>query len=60
MPVMDGIEMTKKITSESNNYVKVIVLTSNVNKKLTNRAIENGAAAVLKKPLDVDELKRIL
>jgi len=57
---MDGIEMTKKITSESNNYVKVIVLTSNVNKKLTNRAIENGAAAVLKKPLDVDELKRIL
>jgi len=59
MPKMDGIEMTKQIY-ENNKNVKVIIITSVVNKKTTQRAVLSGASIVLKKPIDIKHLSKAL
>jgi len=59
MPKMDGIEMTKKIY-ENNKNVKIIIITSVVNKKTTQKAILSGAFIVLKKPIETKQLAKAL
>ena len=55
MPVMDGIEATKKLVEE--NLAKcVIVLTSFDDEKYVHGAIDSGAAGYLTKPLSKDVL----
>jgi len=59
MPEMNGIEMTKRIY-ETHKNIKIIVISSVVSKKITQRAILSGAFVVLKKPLDDEKLSKVL
>ena len=55
MPVMDGIKMSS-IISEHNTLVKIIVISSVVNKKITQKALLHGASIVLTKPIEEAQL----
>lgn len=59
MPNMSGIEMTKKIY-ETHKNIKIVVISSVVNKKVTQKAILSGAFIVLKKPIDNRLLQKAL
>jgi len=59
MPIIDGIELTRKIHAEYKN-VKIIVISAVVNKKMTERAVLSGAFTVLQKPIDGKRLKKAL
>ena len=59
MPEMDGLTMLTEI-SHHNSLVKIIVVTSNINKTKTSQAKINGAYAVLEKPIDESLLKQAI
>jgi len=59
MPEMDGISMSKTIREEDKN-VKIIILSSIINKKVTNDALLSGANLVLPKPLEKADLKKAI
>jgi len=59
MPVMDGIEATKYIR-ERYEYVPIVALTANTLEADQNKFYEIGMDDFLAKPLNMDELKRIL
>lgn len=67
MPVMDGIEATiaiRKIENERNippeNRVKIIALTANAYEDDRGKLFESGMDHYLNKPLEIDELQKIL
>lgn len=59
MPVMDGIESTKRIR-EKNTAVPIIALTANVTEDVKKEAFEAGMNDFLEKPLKIHVLKAIL
>lgn len=54
MPVMNGLEVQKKLRSVSPN-TRVIVLTSKDDPEVRTKAIEAGAAGFFLKPVSDDE-----
>ncbi|HIJ24016.1 MAG: response regulator [Gammaproteobacteria bacterium] len=59
MPVMDGIEATKRIT-ESGNLTPIVALTANVMAKHRDQFEAAGCSGFLAKPIDKDELIAVL
>ena len=63
MPVMDGVEATKKISvhyDKCDKDVLIIVLSSDAGGEQAQRAMRKGAFACMAKPLVVSELMRIM
>ncbi|MBA9087694.1 YesN/AraC family two-component response regulator [Fontibacillus solani] len=59
MPVMDGIELLKKI-SETKPYCKTIILTGYKEFEYARSAIQYGAINYLLKPFELDELEAVM
>jgi len=59
MPVMNGSEATKKIC-HVNDGVKIVIVTSSINKKDKITALQNGARRILEKPVAFDKFKNII
>lgn len=62
MPEMDGVETMKKIRElgESMNSIPIILLTANAVTGVREEMLKEGFDDFLSKPIDVDELQRIL
>ena len=62
MPEMDGVETMKKITEmrEETGSIPVILLTANALAGVREEMLEKGFDDFLSKPIDVDELRRVL
>jgi len=63
MPVLNGIEATRQIiTLEKNKKIKtpIVALTASVTQEDKNRFIKAGMDDFLAKPINTDELKRVL
>ena len=62
MPVMDGIEATAHISSEMSTQYRphIVALTAAVMKEDKQRCIDAGMQDFLTKPIDRDELRRVL
>ncbi len=61
MPVMDGIEATQKIQSESvNTETPIIALTASTFLSQKNKALENGMVDFISKPFVPFHLKKVL
>ena len=62
MPVMDGIETTKRIRALGAKYEKlpVIALTANAISGMKNKFLENGFNGYISKPVNVQELDMVL
>ncbi len=59
MPGMDGFEVLDEICG-MNQPPKVIVASANVQEKAIERAMQKGAAAFVKKPASMGEMKRAI
>ena len=59
MPVLDGNEACRKLRKEDTN-IPIIAFTASVMSADTNEYYKNGFNTVLAKPLELDELYRIL
>ncbi len=60
MPVMDGIESTRKIVDEVKHRPIIIALTANSTEKDRHLAIESGMNDFMTKPLKIIELKEMI
>ncbi len=63
MPVMDGVETTMRIRQDSSNLCRVtpiIALTAHTMKKNKEQFFKAGMNAHLKKPIEIEELSRLL
>ncbi len=59
MPDMDGFAVLKKLRTEQQNEVPVVMLTASGRESDVANAFRAGADAYVSKPFDVDELARI-
>jgi DNA-binding NarL/FixJ family response regulator len=59
MPEVNGLEALKSI-KETNKNIKIIIITSNVDPLIINKAIELGADAYLPKSCDIIDLKNAI
>ena len=59
MPVMDGFQVLETLSKEFASY-HVIVISADVQPKAVDRVTELGALAFVKKPIDGDELAKVL
>jgi DNA-binding response OmpR family regulator/two-component sensor histidine kinase len=58
MPVMDGIDFTKKVkTNEKTCHIPVIILTAHTNINQQIEGLQTGADAYIVKPFNIDILK---
>jgi signal transduction histidine kinase/CheY-like chemotaxis protein len=62
MPEMDGVETMKKIRQRGGGYehLPIVLLTANAVSGVREHMLEEGFSDFLSKPIDVDDLKRIL
>jgi signal transduction histidine kinase/ActR/RegA family two-component response regulator len=62
MPEMDGVETMKRIRERGGEYAKIpiVLLTANAVAGVREEMLDTGFDDYLSKPIDVDELKRIL
>ena len=63
MPVMDGFEATKIIRQSAHPMaasIPIIALTANAFDEDMKRSVESGMNGHLSKPLDVDEVLRVI
>lgn len=60
MPVMNGLDATKKIKAEINNQVPIIALTAAALQEEQAKCYESGMEDILLKPINVNELKKKL
>ena len=62
MPVMDGIEATKRIRQLGGEKAKIpiIAMTANTNLKDKGEALEAGMDGFTEKPMDIQNLYRII
>ncbi len=57
MPVMNGLELIRRITRTSwCSRPQMIMMTAHTDETLRSQALEAGAAAVLSKPFDLDQV----
>ena len=59
MPVLDGISAIKKI-KEYDKTAKIILCTSNANKKKLNEAHKMGVTSILLKPTNAEQLDKMI
>ena len=60
MPKMSGVETLKKLRQIENFNTPVIALTADVMEGVSNKYIEVGFNDYLRKPIEKEELKRVL
>jgi CheY-like chemotaxis protein len=63
MPVMDGLEATRRIRAaelEKGHRTPVVALTAGVVKEERERCIKSGMDDILTKPIELEQLKRVL
>ncbi|MCC6727253.1 MAG: response regulator [Saprospiraceae bacterium] len=61
MPVMDGVELTKRLKADvRTNHIPVVMLTAKGDRNDRIGGIETGAEAYLTKPFDAEELRATL
>lgn len=64
MPIMDGIEATKTIRSETSNvfdsHIPIIALTAHAMVNDRENFLKNGMNEVLTKPINLDDFSRVL
>jgi CheY-like chemotaxis protein len=62
MPEMDGVETMKNIRQRGgkNGELPIVLLTANAVSGVREQMLEQGFDDFLSKPIDVDELKRVL
>jgi signal transduction histidine kinase/ActR/RegA family two-component response regulator len=60
MPVMDGFEAIKKIRSDLNKIMPIIVITANTSQNDIERAYKNGANLHIHKPISQQAIKDAL
>lgn len=56
MPQMDGIEATKKITTDKNNHIRIIGLSLQYDKTVRKNMLQAGADAYINKSNDLQNL----
>jgi CheY-like chemotaxis protein len=59
MPVMDGIALTRQLRA-SRNAVPIIMLSGQDSQQISDAALSAGVSCFLSKPLDIDQLHRVL
>ncbi|MFD2205842.1 response regulator [Kiloniella antarctica] len=60
LPKMNGLEAVRHIKNQLNlKDIPIIVISANTNEKVISEAIESGCQGYLKKPVRIDELKRL-
>jgi sigma-B regulation protein RsbU (phosphoserine phosphatase) len=57
MPVMDGLELCRRIRSERTSYVYIILLTGKDRKEDAVKGLDAGADDYIRKPFEWDELR---
>ncbi len=57
MPVMDGLELCRRIRSERSSYVYIILLTGKDRKEDAIKGLDAGADDYIRKPFEWDELR---
>jgi len=57
MPEMDGIELIRRIRTETDPVPLIIMITALVSESAKNYALESGADDFIAKPIDIEELK---
>lgn len=61
MPVMDGIEVTRKLKSqEKTKGIPIIMLTAAAQSAMVNKAMQAGAADYLSKPFEPERLQQAI
>jgi len=61
MPVMDGFEVLRRIRNDLNTkYIPVIMLTARLDSASIFKAQELGSTSYLMKPIDIDELLKLI
>lgn len=60
MPIMDGLEATRRIRKEKGNDMKIIAMTAYASKEDKRRCIEAGMDLFISKPVDLDHLEAML
>ena len=61
MPIMDGLEATKKIRSlENNSKIPIIALTASVTDQDLQKVFQSGMDAYVPKPIRIDDLKNCI
>jgi two-component system, chemotaxis family, chemotaxis protein CheY len=56
MPVMDGLEMLKRLRADGFSAMKVMMVTTEAENEFINRALDAGADEYLMKPFDEEAL----
>ncbi len=59
MPVVDGFEATKQI-SEFDKDSKIIIVSADIQEQAMQKAKDNGALGFIKKPINLENLKKML
>jgi len=62
MPVMDGLEATRRIRSMRNDYFKkvpIVAMTANAFEEDRKAALDAGMNEHVAKPIDVEKLKKV-
>jgi CheY-like chemotaxis protein len=63
MPVMDGLEATRRIRSLNKDYFKnvpIVAMTANAFEEDRKAALDAGMNEHVAKPIDVEKLKKVL
>jgi CheY-like chemotaxis protein len=63
MPVMDGLEATRRIRAMRNDYFKkvpIVAMTANAFEEDRKAALDAGMNEHVAKPIDVEKLKKVL
>jgi len=63
MPVMDGLESTRRIRSMRDDYFKkvpIVAMTANAFEEDRKAALDAGMNEHVAKPIDVEKLKKVL
>ncbi len=55
MPVLDGLGLLDQLSAIGHGHPPVLVFSASTSLEVTERALQAGAAAVARKPLDRDE-----
>ena len=59
MPGINGVETFIRIM-ENHKNIRTILMTAYAEEELENEALAAGAAAILRKPLDIDQLRELI